>query len=35
MTAPLADYYDEKGLLFTVEATSSDDVVKAVNEKLA
>ena len=34
MTAPLADYYDKKGLLFTVEATSSDEVVKAVVAKL-
>ena len=34
MTAPLADYYDKKGLLFTVEATSSDEVVKAVIAKL-
>ena len=30
MTAPLADYYDKKGLLFTVVATSSDKVVEDV-----
>lgn len=34
MTAPLADFYDKKGLLFTVEATSSDEVVTAVIAKL-
>jgi len=35
MTAPLAEYYDKKGQLFTVVATSSDVVVDAVKEKLA
>ena len=35
MTAPLADYYEKKGQLFTVKATSSDAVVDAVKEKLA
>ena len=35
MTAPLADYYEKKGQLFTVKATSSDVVVDAVKEKLA
>jgi len=34
MTAPLADYYEKKGLLFTVQATSSDVVVKEVTAKL-
>jgi len=35
MTAPLAGFYKEKGMLFEVVATSSDDVVKAVTDKLA
>lgn len=35
MTAPLADYYEKKGQLFEVVATSSDTVVEAVKEKLA
>ncbi len=34
MTAPLADYYDKKGQLFTVVATSSDKVVDEVTKKL-
>jgi len=35
MTAPLADYYKNKGQLFEVVATSSDTVVEAVVAKLA
>ncbi len=34
MTAPLADYYDKKGQLFTVVATSSDKVVEGVKSRL-
>ena len=34
MTAPLTGYYKEKGSLFDVVATSSDDVVSAVVAKL-
>ena len=34
MTAPLADYYDKKGQLFTVVATSSDKVLEEVTKKL-
>lgn len=34
MTAPLADYYDKKGSLFTVVATSSDKVVEEVTARL-
>ena len=34
MTAPLADYYDKKGKLFTVAATSSDKVVEEVTSRL-
>ena len=34
MTAPLADYYEKKGKLFTVVATSSDKVVKEVTGNL-
>ncbi len=34
MTAPLADFYDKKGQLFTVVATSSDKVVEEVTKKL-
>ena len=34
MTAPLADYYDKKGQLVTVVATSSDKVVEAVTSRL-
>ena len=34
MTSPLAGFYEKKGSLFAVTATSSDDVVKAVVEKL-
>jgi adenylate kinase len=35
MTAPLANYYDAKGSLFTVKATSSDVVVDEVKKRLA
>ena len=35
MTAPLSDYYKNKGQLFEVVATSSDTVVEAVVAKLA
>ncbi len=34
MTAPLADYYEKKGSLFAVKATSSDAVLEAVVAKL-
>ena len=34
MTAPLADYYEKKGQLFTVVATSSDKVVEEVTARL-
>ena len=34
VTAPLADYYDEKGSLFTVVVTSSDKVVEEVTARL-
>jgi adenylate kinase len=34
MTAPLADYYEKKGSLFTVVATSSDKVVAEVTSRL-
>ncbi|MEE9445991.1 MAG: adenylate kinase [Cocleimonas sp.] len=34
MTAPLADYYEKKGQLFTVVATSSDKVLEEVKKKL-
>ncbi len=34
MTAPLAGYYEPKGLLFTIAATSSDAVVNAVKDRL-
>jgi len=34
MTAPLADYYDKKGKLFTVSATSSDKVVEEVTSRI-
>jgi len=33
-TAPLVDYYQKEGLLLTVSAASSDDVIRAVNAKL-
>ncbi len=33
-TAPLVDFYDKEGLLFTVTSTSSDEVVDAVKQKL-
>lgn len=35
MTAPLAGFYEKEGLLLTVEATSSDAVIEAIQEKLA
>ncbi len=35
MTAPLAGYYEPKGQLFTIAATSSDVVVDAVKGRLA
>ncbi len=34
-TAPLANFYKEEGLLLDIDATSSEDVVKAIQEKLA
>ncbi len=34
-TAPLANFYKDEGLLLDIDATSSDDVVKAIQEKLA
>ena len=34
-TAPLIGYYDNEGLLITVDATSSDAVINAIKEKLA
>ena len=33
-TAPLIGYYDNEGLLITVDATSSDAVINAIKEKL-
>ncbi len=33
-TAPLAGFYEKEGMLLTVEATSSDDVINAIKEKL-
>ena len=33
-TAPLVGFYEEEGLLMTVSATSSDDVIAAIKEKL-
>ena len=35
MTAPLAGYYEKEGLLITADATSSDNVVNAIKDKLA
>lgn len=34
-TAPLIGYYDNEGLLITVDATTSDSVINAIKEKLA
>ena len=34
-TAPLIGYYDKEGLLITVDATSSEAVIKAIQDKLA
>jgi len=33
-TAPLADFYDNEGMLLTVTATSSDAVIDAIKQKL-
>jgi adenylate kinase len=33
-TAPLVDFYDKEGMLLTVSATSSDDVLAAIKERL-
>ncbi len=33
-TAPLADFYANEGMLLTVTATSSDDVINAIKSKL-
>ena len=33
-TAPLTGYYEKEGLLMTVNATSSDAVVKAIQDRL-
>ncbi|MDJ0881373.1 MAG: adenylate kinase [Gammaproteobacteria bacterium] len=33
-TAPLADFYEKEGMLLTVSATSSDDVISAIKNKL-
>jgi len=33
-TAPLVGYYQEKGMLWDINATSSDEVVKIIKEKL-
>ena len=34
-TAPLIGFYDQENMLLTVSATSSDDVINAIKEKLA
>jgi adenylate kinase len=34
-TAPLIGFYDKEGLLITVDATSSEAVIKAIQDKLA
>jgi len=34
-TAPLIGFYDKEGMLVTVSATSSDDVINAIKAKLA
>lgn len=33
-TAPLAGFYEKEGMLLSVSATSSDDVIKAIKTKL-
>jgi adenylate kinase len=33
-TAPLVDFYKNKGLLVSVKATDSDVVVKAITDKI-
>jgi adenylate kinase len=33
-TAPLVDFYDKEGMLLTVSATSSDDVLAAIQGRL-
>ena len=33
-TAPLAEFYEKEGMLLTVKATSSEDVINAIKEKL-
>ena len=33
-TAPLVGYYEKKGMLWDINATSSDEVVKVIKEKL-
>ena len=33
-TAPLAGFYEKEGLLMTVTATSSDDVINAIKKKI-
>ncbi len=34
-TAPLAGFYEKEGMLFTVSATSSEAVIKAITDRLA
>ena len=34
-TAPLAGFYENEGMLLTVDATSSDAVIDAIKAKLA
>ena len=34
-TAPLADFYDNEGMLLTVSATESETVINAIKERLA
>ncbi len=34
-TAPLIGFYDQENMLLTISATSSDDVINAIKEKLA
>jgi adenylate kinase len=34
-TAPLVDFYKNEGMLLTVSATSSDVVIKAIQDRLA
>jgi len=35
MTAPLTGFYEKEGLLISADATSSDNVVNAIKDKLA